>query len=207
METRIKLSVKGLTSTQTQVGAYALILAEENGSRRIPIIVGASEAQSIAIAMERILTPRPLTHDLFISFMHELEEVVIVRFSDGIFYSVLCFNDGEKRIELDARTSDAIGIAMRLHCPIYTTEEVIQACGVAFVDDTTEANSAVDREQAAEQAAEPEDMQSEQSLQKWLSLLDKEDLNRRMERAIQNEDYEHAKMYRDELQRRNQLSS
>ena len=211
METRIKLSVKGLTSTQTQVGAYALILAEENGSRRIPIIVGASEAQSIAIAMERILTPRPLTHDLFISFMHafgiELEEVVIVRFSDGIFYSVLCFNDGEKRIELDARTSDAIGIAMRLHCPIYTTEGVIQACGVAFVDDTTEANSAVEREQAAEQAAEPEDMQSEQSLQKWLSLLDKEDLNRRMERAIQNEDYEHAKMYRDELQRRNQLSS
>ena len=208
METRIKLSVKGLTSTQTQVGAYALILAEENGSRRIPIIVGASEAQSIAIAMERIMTPRPLTHDLFISFMHafgiELEEVVIVRFSDGIFYSVLCFNDGEKRIELDARTSDAIGIAMRLHCPIYTT--VIQACGVAFVDDTTEANSAVDREQAAEQAAEPEDMQSEQSLQKWLSLLDKEDLNRRMERAIQNEDYEHAKMYRDELQRRSQFS-
>ena len=89
METRIKLSVKGLTSTQTQVGPYALILAEENGSRRIPIIVGASEAQSIAIAMERIMTPRPLTHDLFISFMHafgiELEEVVIVRFSDGIF--------------------------------------------------------------------------------------------------------------------------
>ena len=83
---------------------------------------------------------------------------------------------------------------------------MIQACGVAFVDDTMEANSAVDREQAAEQAAEPEDMQSEQSLQKWLSLLDKEDLNRRMERAIQNEDYEHAKMYRDELQRRNQLS-
>lgn len=210
METRIKLSVKGLTSTQTQVGAYALILAEENGSRRIPIIVGASEAQSIAIAMERILTPRPLTHDLFISFMHafgiELEEVVIVRFSEGIFYSVLRFYDGAKQIELDARTSDAIGIAMRLRCPIYTTEEVIQACGVAFVDDTTEATPAVDREQPAEQEAEPEDMQNEHSLQKWLTLLDEEDLKRRMERAIQNEDYEHAKMYRDELQRRNQPS-
>ena len=120
MDTRIKLRVQGLTNSQIQSGAYALILAEEDGVRRIPIIVGTSEAQSIAIALERITPPRPLTHDLFATFAQafgvRLCEVFIYKFEDGVFYSELLFEDGIKQIRLDSRTSDAIAIALRVKC-------------------------------------------------------------------------------------------
>ena len=112
MSTRIKLRVQGLANSQIQSGAYALILAEENGPRRIPIIVGTAEAQSIAIALEHIVPPRPLTHDLFATFAQAfnviLKEVYIYKFEDGVFYSELEFSDGERSIKLDSRTSDAI---------------------------------------------------------------------------------------------------
>ena len=110
MSTRIKLRVQGLANSQIQSGAYALILAEENGPRRIPIIVGTAEAQSIAIALEHIVPPRPLTHDLFATFAQAfnviLKEVYIYKFEDGVFYSELEFSDGERSIKLDSRTSD-----------------------------------------------------------------------------------------------------
>lgn len=139
MDKRIRLYVLGLSFSQLQSGAYALVLAEENGPRRIPVVIGAAEAQSIAICLEGIRTPRPLTHDLFVSFAHafgvSLTEVYIYRFEDGIFSSELTFSDGERTIRIDARTSDAISIAMRTRAPIYTTEDIVQRTG--FIIDET----------------------------------------------------------------------
>lgn len=147
----MRLRVLGLSYSQLQTGAYALLLAEENGPHRIPVVIGAPEAQSIAIKLEGIRTPRPLTHDLFVSFAHafgvKLKEVFIYRFEDGIFSSELTFSDGERQVALDARTSDAIAIALRTHTPILTTREIVEATGFIFdeslinpdPDDDTEA--------------------------------------------------------------------
>ena len=189
VDTRIKLRVQGLTNSQIQSGAYALILAEEDGVRRIPIIVGTSEAQSIAIALERITPPRPLTHDLFATFAQafgvRLCEVFIYKFEDGVFYSELLFEDGIKQIRLDSRTSDAIAIALRVKCDIYTTPEIVRECGVVL-----------------ENSAEEKDKDDETKLKKWLSLLDVDELSDRLDEAIADENYEYAKMYKDEIRRR-----
>ena len=140
MEDRISLHVLGLSYSQLQSGAYALILAEDRGPRRIPVIIGAAEAQSIAITLEGIRTPRPLTHDLFVSFAHafgvKLKEVFIYRFEDGIFSSELTFGDGTRSVQIDARTSDAIALALRTHTPIFTTRSIIEQTG--FVIDEEE---------------------------------------------------------------------
>lgn len=204
MDTRIKLRVQGLTNSQIQSGAYALILAEEHGVRRIPIIVGTSEAQSIAIALERITPPRPLTHDLFATFAQaygiRLKEVYIYKFEDGVFYSELFFDDGTSQIRLDSRTSDAIAIALRVKCDIYTTAEIVQECGVVL-DDSVEEHLSSDEDNALLEL-EPEDIKDETRLKRWLSLLDEEELGERLEEAIENENYEFAKMYKDEIKRR-----
>lgn len=140
MDDRISLYVLGLSYSQLQSGAYALILAESEGPRRIPVVIGASEAQSIAISLEGIRTPRPLTHDLFVSFAHafgvKLSQVFIYRFEDGIFSSELTFTDGNRTVTIDARTSDAIAIALRAHAPIYTTPDILERTG--FIIDNGE---------------------------------------------------------------------
>ena len=201
MDTRIKLRVQGLTNSQIQSGAYALILAEEEGVRRIPIIVGTSEAQSIAIALERITPPRPLTHDLFATFAQafgvRLCEVFIYKFEDGVFYSELLFDDGIKQIRLDSRTSDAIGIALRVKCDIYTTPEIVRECGVVL-DDAAEEKDDDD----SLLYLEPEEIHDEAQLKKWLSLLEADELLERLDDAIADENYEYAKMYKDEIRRR-----
>ena len=201
MDTRIKLRVQGLTNSQIQSGAYALILAEEEGVRRIPIIVGTSEAQSIAIALERITPPRPLTHDLFATFAQafgvRLCEVFIYKFEDGVFYSELLFDDGIKQIRLDSRTSDAIGIALRVKCDIYTTPEIVRECGVVL-DDAAEEKDDDD----SFLYLEPEEIHDEAQLKKWLSLLEADELLERLDDAIADENYEYAKMYKDEIRRR-----
>lgn len=205
MSTKIKLRVQGLTNSQVQSGAYALILAEENGQRRIPIIVGTAEAQSIAIALERITPPRPLTHDLFATFAHafgiKLEEVYIYKFEDGVFYSELLFSDGEQVIKLDSRTSDAIAIALRVKCDIYTSGEIVEECGVVLEEATPLSAEEPETEEDLEDM-EPEDIKDEATLKKWLSLLDQQELDDRLEEAIADENYEYAKMYQDELRRR-----
>ena len=134
------LRVMGLSYTQIQQGAYALILAQVDGPYRIPVVIGAAEAQSIAVRMEHIVPPRPLTHDLFMSFAHafgvRLTEVFIYKFEDGIFSSELTFSDGGNRtVSLDARTSDAIAIAMRTKAPIYTTRAILDETGFIVDDD------------------------------------------------------------------------
>lgn len=203
VDTRIKLRVQGLTNSQIQSGAYALILAEEDGARRIPIIVGTSEAQSIAIALERITPPRPLTHDLFATFAQafgvRLCEVFIYKFEDGVFYSELLFEDGTKQIRLDSRTSDAIAIALRVKCDIYTTPEIVRGCGVVLEDAVEEVDKDSDDSILA---MEPEEIQDETKLKKWLSLLDADELSDRLDDAISDENYEYAKMYKDEIRRR-----
>ena len=204
MDTRIKLRVQGLTNSQIQSGAYALILAEEEGVRRIPIIVGTSEAQSIAIALERITPPRPLTHDLFATFAQafgiRLREVFIYKFEDGVFYSELLFEDGANEVCLDSRTSDAIAIALRVKCDIYTTPEIVKECGVVLEDAAMDEKDRDDDDFILD--LEPEDIKDEVRLKKWLSLLDAEELSDRLDEAIADENYEYAKMYKDEIRRR-----
>lgn len=204
MDTRIKLRVQGLTNSQIQSGAYALILAEEDGPRRIPIIVGTSEAQSIAIALERIVPPRPLTHDLFTTFSRAfgitLHEVFIYKFEDGVFYSELLFEDGDRQVKLDSRTSDAIAIALRVKCNIYTTEAIVRECGVVLEEVTVPGDAEDEDDDLLDM--EPEDIQDEAKLKKWLTLLDTQELNERLQEAISEENYEFAKMYKDELRRR-----
>lgn len=204
METKKKLRVQGLTNSQIQSGAYALILAEEDGPRRIPIIVGTSEAQSIAIALENITPPRPLTHDLFMTFAQafgvQLREVFIYKFEDGVFYSELLFDDGVTQVRLDSRTSDAIAIALRVKCDIYTTEKIINDCGVVLEEVNMPNEISDDDYKLLEK--EPEEISDEAELKRWLSLLDEEELNERMEEAVVEENYEYAKMYKDEIRRR-----
>ncbi|MCC8154215.1 MAG: bifunctional nuclease family protein [Tannerellaceae bacterium] len=188
----MKLRVQGLTNSQIQSGTYALILAEEDGLRRIPIIVGTAEAQSIAIALEQIIPPRPLTHDLFTVFSQafhiELLELYIYKFEDGFYYSALVFNNGEQEVRLDSRTSDAIAIALRVGCSIYTTEEIMRECGVVL-DDSVFSEEERDDEPENNDFAEdlePEDMENEEQLHKWLRLLDKDEIQRRKEEGDMN---------------------
>lgn len=204
MSTRIKLRVQGLANSQIQSGAYALILAEENGPRRIPIIVGTAEAQSIAIALEHIVPPRPLTHDLFATFAQAfnviLKEVYIYKFEDGVFYSELEFSDSERSIKLDSRTSDAIAIALRVNCDIFISEEIVKECGVVL--DLLSIPTDESEEDDALLELEPDEIKDEAQLKKWLSLLDTQEIKERLEDAIADENYEYAKMYKDELRRR-----
>ncbi len=143
MENKVKLKIVGISYSQIRSGAYALILAEENGQYHIPIVIGASEAQSIAIKMEKINMPRPLTHDLITNisqaFGIKLTEIFIYKFEDGIFYSELTYNDGERQIIIDARTSDAVALAIRTKAPIFTTREIVDETG--FIMEVTGENS------------------------------------------------------------------
>ncbi len=207
MEKKIKLRVQGLTNSQVQSGAYALILAEEDGNRRIPVIVGTPEAQSIAIALEYITPPRPLTHDLFVSFATafdiKLKEVYIYKFEEGIFYSELLFTDGKREVPVDSRTSDAIAIALRAKCDIYVSESIMIEAGVVL-DEDVEDNADEDFEDDDDDlmAMDPDEIKDDEALKRWLGLIDDEELNKRLEEAVQDENYEHANMYHDEIRRR-----
>jgi len=136
---KTKLKVLGITFNQVQAGAYALILAEEKGNRRIPIIIGTPEAQSIAIHLENLTPPRPLTHDLFISFLQilkiTLKEIDIYKYEEGIFHSEMVFNDGVKDILLDSRTSDAIALALRAKAPIYIANNILKDVAIEFEEE------------------------------------------------------------------------
>lgn len=131
---KIKLSILGISYNQTKSGAYALILSEDDGKRRVPIIIGGTEAQAIAIHLEGLKPPRPLTHDLFFNFSDafdiKLEEIFIYKMEDGVFYSEILFDDGKNRIRIDSRTSDAVALAIRFDAPIFIASKVIDASGL-----------------------------------------------------------------------------
>lgn len=153
---RIRLKVLGMSTGEITPGAYALILAEVNGPVRIPVVIAEAEARSIAARMEHITLPRPRIHDLFASFAHAfgiaMVEVFIYKFEDGIFHSEITFTDGERRVSFDARTSDAVAIAMRTSAPIYTTPEVLHECGFVMQEEPAEPSQPeAPREQTVEE--------------------------------------------------------
>jgi len=206
VNTKIKLYIQGLTNSQVQSGAYALILAEEDGLRRIPIIVGTSEAQSIAIVLERLSPPRPLTHDLFTSIFQavgvRLLEVFIYKFEEGIFYSELVVEANGEQIHIDSRTSDAIAIALRVRGDIYTTESIIRECGVVMEEDAenVEQRNVVKDEDL--RSLEIGDIKNEKQMSEWLALQSYEGLQIKLEASVAEENYEHAQLYKNELNRR-----
>ena len=200
----VQLSIIGLTYSQTQNNAYALLLGEEDGPRRLPIVIGAFEAQSIAIALEKdILPPRPLTHDLFTSFALTfniyLKKVMIHKLEEGIFYSSLvCELNGEIH-QIDSRTSDAVALALRFNCPIYTYEEILEKAGIILDDQTSKTTKKI------ESIAKPKPVKKEQvkSSESELNRLSEKALNKELNLALEKEDYELAAIIRDELNRRN----
>lgn len=203
---KVKLNVLGISYSQTQSGAYALVLSEEAGARRIPIIVGGFEAQAIAIELEGLNPPRPLTHDLFKNFADvygiRLMEVNIHKLEEGVFYANALFDNGDKEISMDARTSDAIALALRFKCPIYTTNEIIDKAGIVLdfdkekglTEDPGKSESSIKQEPFAPPKKPSKTKLDDKSL---------EELNTLLEKAVNEEDYELASEIRDEIQRRN----
>ncbi len=193
---KVKLNVLGISYSQTQSGAYALVLSEEEGKRRIPIIIGGFEAQSIAIQIEGLTPPRPLTHDLFLNFAKsyaiEIIEVQIYKLEEGVFFSKLHCDNGKKEVYIDARTSDAIALALRFKCPIYTTEEIIEKAGIILEFDGTE--------EEVEKASIPEKKENYDST--LFSKMSLSELKAVLEEAVLNEDYEKASKIRDEIKKR-----
>lgn len=197
---KIKLNVLGISYSQTQTGAYALVLSEENGNRRIPIIVGGFEAQAIAIQLEGLKPPRPLTHDLFHNFARtfgiNLLEVTIYKLEEGVFHSKLTCDDGKKHVEIDTRTSDAIALALRFRCPIYTTEEIMEKSGIILdFEKETPGNEPQGSSEFSRNISIEEEYDD-------LRQIDSSDLKKMLEEAVNDEDYEKASIIRDELNRR-----
>jgi bifunctional DNase/RNase len=209
---KIKLEIIGLSFSQTQTGAYALILGEENGQRRLPIIIGGFEAQAIAVELEHMQPTRPLTHDLFRNFAIEfnisIDEVIVYNLKEGIFFSKLvCSNEAGEVREIDARTSDAIAMAVRFNCPIYTDESILSQAGM-ILDENEEGEAGEGEKPALPEATSdtaksktPARIVSGRS-ESDLSTLSEEELKNSLVRAIDDEDYEAASRFRDELNRR-----
>lgn len=187
---KIRLKVLGISYSQIQSGAYALILAQADGPYRIPVVIGASEAQSIAIRMEGIVPPRPMTHDLFINFAHafgvKLKQVMIYKFEDGIFSSELTFTDGSREVAIDSRTSDAIAIAMRTHSPIYTTQEILAETGFVMEETGEGGSKSIIKDIGA---PEGEDAPRREPSLEQCSVAE---LEQTLARLIEQEDYEEA---------------
>jgi bifunctional DNase/RNase len=191
---KIKLEIVGLSYSQTQSGAYALVLSEVNGNRRLPIIIGGFEAQAIAIELEKMVPTRPLTHDLFKSFATsfeiEVKEVIVYKLVEGIFYSKLICEHNGTISEIDARTSDAIAIGVRFNCPVFTFESILASAGILLDETEIDENDFL-----SESIEEP----SEEDI---ISSHTAEELENQLNQAIENEDYELASKIRDEIQRR-----
>ncbi len=188
MDDRIKLVIMGISYNPVRSGAFALLLADEEGEKRIPILIGASEAQAIGIKMHGVIPPRPMTHDLFCSlgqaFGIQLEEVFIYRFEDGIFSSEMTFRDREgKEAVLDARTSDAVAIAVRVGAPIYTTPEIMERAGLSLEECITE-DLNKDPEDKARQDSESEPQDPDE--------MSDEQLEKLLEQLTRDEEYEEA---------------
>lgn len=188
---KIELKILGLSYSHAQQDSYALILGEVNGKRRLPIVIGAFEAQAIALELEKMKPARPLTHDLFRNFANTfgitVEEVIINKFSEGVFYSRLVCNDGKRVTEIDSRTSDAAAIALRFSCPIYTYESILAQAGILYEGETDE---------------EVLEKPVRESRSNEFASLTIEELEEMLNEAIAKEDYERASLIRDEIAKR-----
>jgi bifunctional DNase/RNase len=191
---RVKLKVTGISYSQTQSGAYALILNEENGERRIPIIIGGFEAQAIVIKLENLDPPRPLTHDLFKKFADEFSiavvEVMIYKLEEGVFFSKLLCNNGEKEYSIDSRTSDAVALALRFECPIYITEEILEKAGITV----SSSDSDISVSNETDNVFTPDSGK--------YSSYSVEELYKMIDDSVKTEDYERAASIRDEIEKR-----
>jgi len=200
---KIKLEILGLSASHSQSGSFALVLGEETGTRRLPIIIGMFEAQAIAIEMEKIISKRPMTHDLFksfaLSFDIDVYEVIISDLKEGVFYAkIICsFADGSNYIELDARPSDAVAIGIRFGVPIYAYNSVLKEAGIELSDVEEELESLEPLEDAFAESEGNSDFKESDLKRK--SVVDLETL---MQAAIDAEDYEQAAKIRDEIQKR-----
>jgi uncharacterized protein len=192
---KVKLEIVGLSYSQTQTGAYALVLGESKGKRRLPIIIGGFEAQAIAIELEKMTPSRPLTHDLFKSFAEGFDitvsEVLIYNLVEGIFFAKIICSNGEKDVEIDARTSDAIAVAVRFNCPINTYEFILSQAGIILDDEAIN---------AAGESGEIDDL-VEADVNDYLKKST-EELKQMLESALADEDYEKASRIRDEINNR-----
>lgn len=186
---KIEIKIVGLSYSQTQSGAYALVLAEKKGKRRLPIIIGGFEAQSIAIELENMKPSRPLTHDLFKSFADsfdiKIKEIVIYNLIEGVFYSKIVCEQNAKIVEIDARTSDAIAIGIRANCPVFTFENILSSAGIQLENEGIETT----QEELIENTEEKVEVTIEE-------------LEKQLKDAIDNEDYEKASELRDEINKR-----
>lgn len=190
---RVKLKVMGISYSQTQSGAYALLMIEENGERRIPIIIGGFEAQAIVIKLENLEPPRPLTHDLIKKmadqFNIKVTEVMIYKLEEGVFYSKMVCDNGEKEYSIDSRTSDAVAVALRFECPIYIDNDILEKAQLT--------NTPSDADLVS--SGEPGTLNEPNS--KYSSLTDDE-LYKLIDDAVKTEDYERAASIRDEIEKR-----
>jgi bifunctional DNase/RNase len=194
---KIKLEILGLSPSQSQTGSFALVLGEEYGNRRLPIIIGMFEAQAIAIEIEKIQPNRPMTHDLFKSFAkafnYSVTEIIISDLKEGIFFARLQCTDGIRDTVIDARPSDAIAIALRFNVPIYTYESILSEAGI-----TSGSQSDSDEEiEDIVQTPKP------RSLSDQIKNMSLEELQKVLEESLNNEEYEKAAKIRDEIARRN----
>ncbi|MEI2759520.1 MAG: bifunctional nuclease family protein [Bacteroidia bacterium] len=203
---KIRLDIFGLSYSQAQSGAYALVLNEQGGTRRLPIIIGGYEAQAIAVELENMTPSRPLTHDLFknfsISFGIHINEVTIYNLKEGVFYSKIVCSNGEKQLEIDARTSDAIALAVRFNCPIYTFDFILSQAGVE-IEGELNVSDEPNEITKPEKTFPPQRKKPKTLALNDFSHLSTEELNEALINAIDNEDYEAASKIRDELTRRN----
>lgn len=192
---KIELEIVALSHSLAQTQNYAIVLGEQDGARRLPIVIGEFEAQAIAVAMEGMTPSRPMTHDLFkntlLHFKVEVKEIVINNLVDGIFYAnLICLQHGEQ-IEIDSRTSDALALAVRFNCPIYTYEFILEQAGI-ILEEETEQEVQRAKNRRTERQPKP----------KTLKENTLEELNELLEKALDQEDYENAAKIRDELNKR-----
>ena len=203
----VKLTIKGISYSQTQNGAYALILNEVDGERKLPIVIGAFEAQSIAIALEKDITPpRPLTHDLFKNFADRFEivvkQVIIHKLVDGVFYSsIICERDKIEEI-VDARTSDAIALALRFNAPIFTYKNILDKAGIFLKPSAGEKKLTKKEETVIENLILGEEHESVTPAGRDYSKISLNELHKLLDEAVKNENYEKAASIRDEISKR-----
>lgn len=202
---KIKLEILGLSSSQSQTGSFALVLGEVSGNRRLPIIIGMFEAQAIAIEIEKIIPNRPMTHDLFKSFANSfnfsVEEIIISDLKEGVFFAKIICSDGLKKMEVDARPSDAIAIGLRFDAIIYTYENILAEAGIVLTDQEEEEKNEIKSEPKPK--AKKENIKKTSGGGEEYKNASVEKLKEQLKEALDKEDYEKAAKIRDELGKKN----